>query len=122
MKWNVKKEMFYQFPKKHSLAGHEIIQLKNSLLYYDLLWLAGLLMHTVGKLTNLNEEDMFNDNTNIEAMAAKCEVVTTLSQPYWQIWSDEYLCSPQVPEEVRCLLEDLKTKSNGTDEKSALLQ
>ena len=39
-------------------------------------------MHTVGKLTNLNEEDMFNDNTNIEAMAAKCEVVTILSQQY----------------------------------------
>merc|ERR1712048_200139 len=53
--------------------------------------ITGLLMHTVGKLTNLNEEDMFNDNTNIEAMAAKCEV----------------------PEEVRCLLDDLKTKSNG---------
>ena len=31
-------------------------------------------MHTVGKLTSLNEEDMFNDNTNIEALADKCEV------------------------------------------------
>ena len=31
-------------------------------------------MHTVGKLTSLSEEDMFNDNTNIEALADKCEV------------------------------------------------
>ena len=77
-------------------------------------------MHTVGKLTSLSEEDMFNDNTNIEALADKCEVdghpnSTCLSMIII------FLCL-QVPEEVRCLLEDLKAKSNGTDEKSALLQ
>ena len=77
-------------------------------------------MHTVGKMTSLTEEDMFNDNTNIEALADKCEVVrvTTLSG---LMINNKYL-TPQVPEEVRCLLEDLKAKSNGTDEKSALLQ
>ena len=36
---------------------------------------SGLLMHSVGKLTSLSEEDMFNDNTNIDAMADKCEVI-----------------------------------------------
>ena len=59
----------------------------------------GLMMHTAGKLTSLTEEDMFNDNTNINDMAAKCEV----------------------PEEVVSLLNEFKTHSNGVDEKSALL-
>ena len=36
-------------------------------------------MHTAGKMTSLTEEDMFNDNTNIEALADKCEVITILS-------------------------------------------
>ena len=31
-------------------------------------------MHTAGKLTSLSEEDLFNDNSNIEALADKCEV------------------------------------------------
>jgi len=62
--------------------------------------LTGLLMHSVGKMTSLTEEDLFDDRTNINAMEAKCEV----------------------PEEILCLLQDFKAKSNGTDEKSALLQ
>ena len=57
------------------------------------------MMHTAGKLTSLTEEDMFNDNTNINDMADKCEV----------------------PEEVVSLLNEMKTHSNGVDEKSALL-
>ena len=74
-------------------------------------------MHAVGKLTKLTEEDMFNDNTNIDALADKCEVVSAFVD-----WSESLFVSLQVPEEVRCLLEDLKAKSNGTDEKSALVQ
>ena len=63
------------------------------------LFYSGLMMHTAGKLTSLTEEDMFNDNTNINDMADKCEV----------------------PEEVVSLLNEMKTHSNGVDEKSALL-
>ena len=74
-------------------------------------------MHTAGKLTSLSEEDMFNDNTNIEALADKCEVESAA-----RVLAELIFVFPQVPEEVRCLLEDLKTKSNATDEKSALLQ
>ena len=47
-------------------------------------------MHTVGKLTSLTEEDMFNDNTNIEAMADKCEVVIILSALLSDL--NDYLC------------------------------
>ena len=77
-------------------------------------------MHSAGKLTSLTAEDMFNDNSNIEALADKCQVECNyIVSP----GSNNHIClPPQVPEEVRCLLEDLKAKSNGTDEKSALLQ
>ena len=74
-------------------------------------------MHTVGKLTNLTEEDMFNDNTNIEALDDKCQVFSRFCS-----LKKLRIPSRQVPEEVRCLLEDLRGKSNGIDEKSALLQ
>ena len=75
-------------------------------------------MHSVGKMTSLSEEDLFDDHTNINAMEAKCEVVSAL----FKVCCLQSSILSKVPEEVLCLLRDFKTKSNGTDEKSALLQ